>query len=106
MHTVNSNDPQTGMNVSTKAAFFLGQAIILLSLPYEIFAFLSALPGWVEEQADEVLIISLGGYIPFMILCEIAAWVAFRRKQARTMLVATMAPIIVLIMLALSGYLF
>ena len=106
MYMVNSNNPQAGMNLAVKAGFFLGQAIILLSLPFEIFAFLSALPGWVEEQADEVLIISLGGYIPFVILCEIAAWVAFRTKQARTMLVATMAPIIVLVILALSGYLF
>jgi hypothetical protein len=94
------------MNTSIKVGFFLGQAIILLSLPYEIFAFLSALPSWVEAQANEMLIISLGTYIPFVLLCETAAWVAFRSKQARSMLVATMAPIIVLVILVLSGYLF
>ena len=106
MHMVNSNNPQTEMNASSKAGFFLGQAILLFTLPYEILVFLSVLPSWVEEQADEVRILSLGMYIPFMILCEIAAWVAFRSQQTRTMLVATMAPIIVLILLALSGYLF
>ncbi len=106
MHMVNSNNPQTEMNAFSKAGFFLGQAILLLTFPYEVFVFLSVLPSWVEEQADEVRIISLGTYIPFVILCEIAAWFAFRNKQTGTMLVDTMAPIIVLIILALAGYLF
>ena len=106
MHIVNPNNPQSKMNASSKAGFFLGQAILLLALPFEILVFLSILPSWVEEQADEVRIISLGAYIPFLILCEIAAWIAFRNKQTRAMLVDTMAPIIVLIILALAGYLF
>ena len=105
MHLVNPSNPQTEMNASSKAGFFLGQAILLLTLPYEIFVFLSVLPSWVEEQADEVRIISLGMYIPFMIVCEVAAWVAFRNKQTRAMIVDTTAPIIVLIILALAGYL-
>ena len=106
MHMVNSNNPQTDMNATSKAGFFLGQVILLLTLPYEIFVFLSVLPGWVEAQADEVRIISLGMYIPFLVLCEIAAWVALRNKQTRVMMVDTMAPIIVFIILALAGYLF
>ena len=106
MHIVNPNNPQTEMNASSKAGFFLGQAILLLTLPYEISTFISVLPSWVEEQADEVRIISLGAYIPFLILCEIAAWVAFRNKQTRAMMVDTMTPIIVLTILALAGYLF
>ena len=106
MHMVNSNNPQTEMNASSKAGFFLGQAILLLTLPYEIVVFLSVLPSWVEAQPDEVRIISLGAYIPFLILCEIAAWVAFSNKQTRAMMVDTMAPIIVLMILALTGYLF
>ena len=101
-----SNYPQAEVNTTIKAGFFLGQAIILLSLPYEIYAFLTALPGWVEAQADEVLIISLGAYIPFVILCEIAAWAAVRRMEARSILIATIAPIFVLVILILSGYLF
>jgi threonine/homoserine/homoserine lactone efflux protein len=106
MHMVNSNNPQTEMNASSKAGFLIGQAILLFTLPFVIFTFLSVLPSWVEAQADEVLIISLGAYIPFVILCEIAAWTAFRHKQTKAMIVDTLAPIIVLIILALAGYLF
>lgn len=95
-----------GIHPSVKAVFFVGQAIILLSFPFEVRAALSELPGWVEAQANEALIAGLCATIPFVIVCEIAAWAAFVKRQIAGMLIATVAPIIILVMLVLSGYLF
>ena len=85
--------------VETKVGFLIGQAILLLSFPLEIIAAFIKLPSWTEAQANEGLIIALCAYIPFVIICEIVAWVAFVKKQMFRMIVVTIAPLLALALL-------
>ena len=101
-----SQSSKSGIHASVKVGFFIGQAIILLSFPFEVLAAFSELPGFVEAQANEALIVALCANIPFVIVCEIVAWVAFVKKQTIAMLVATIIPILVLAILVISGNLF
>jgi hypothetical protein len=81
-------------------AFSLGQAIILLSLPFEVLAAFRELPGFVEAQANEGLIVALCSYIPFVIVCEIVAWIGFVKRQGFRMIVGTVVPLLALAGLA------
>lgn len=86
----------SSLRTPIKAGFFLGQAIILLTLPVEIVAAILKLPSFTEAQANEGLIVSLCAYVPFVILCEVVAWVAFAKKQTLLMMVGTVAPLVAL----------
>ena len=85
--------------VETKVGFLIGQAIILISFPIEILAAFRELPSFTEAQANEGLILALCAYIPFMIVCEIVAWLGFVKKQTFRMIVGTVAPLLALIAL-------
>jgi hypothetical protein len=89
----------SSIRASVKVGFFIGQAIILLSFPIEILAAFIKLPSFAEAQANEGLILTLCAYIPFVIICEIVAWVAFVKKQMFRMIVATIAPLLALAVL-------
>lgn len=89
----------SSMHTSVKVGVFIGQAIILLSFPIEVLAAFLKLPSFAEAQANEGLIVALCGYIPFVIICEIVAWVGFVKKQMFRMIVATIAPLFVLAVL-------
>jgi len=54
-------------------------------------------PGWTEAQANAGLIIALCAYIPFVIICEIVAWIGFVSKQKFRMTVGTLAPLLALV---------
>lgn len=101
---VETSDPNTehrsAIRTPVKVGFFIGQAIILLSLPFEIRIAVIKLPSFVEAQASEGLMVSLCAYIPFVILCEIVAWIAFVKKQPLRMIVATVPPLLALAGLA------
>jgi uncharacterized membrane protein len=91
----------SSIRTSVKVGFFIGQAIILLSFPIEILAAFIKLPSFAEAQANEGLILALCAYIPFVIICEIVAWVAFVKKQMFGMILATMAALLALAVLVL-----
>ena len=97
--TKNLLSPLYKLPVESKVGFFIGQAILLLSFPVEMIAAFMKLSSWVEAQANEGLIIALCIYIPFVILCEIVAWIGFVRKQRFRMTVGTIAPLLALIVL-------
>lgn len=90
----------SSIRTSVKVEFFIGQAIILLSFPIEILTAFIKLPSFAEAQANEGLILALCAYIPFVIICEIVAWVAFAKKKMFPMIVATIAPLLALVVLA------
>jgi len=85
--------------VVTKVGFFIGQAIILVSFPIEILAALIKLPSFADAQANEGLILALCAYIPFVIICEIVAWLGFVKKQPFRVIVGTIAPLLALVVL-------
>lgn len=95
----NFSSPLYELRVETKAGFIIGQAILLFSFPLEIIAAFIKLPSWTEAQANEGLIIALCAYIPFVIVCEIVAWMGFVRKQGFRMTVGTIAPLLALVVL-------
>lgn len=95
----NISSPLYKLPVEIKVGFFIGQAILLFSFPIEIIAAFMKLPGWVEAQANEGLIIALCAYIPFVIICEIVAWIGFVRKQRFRMTIGTIAPLLALVVL-------
>jgi hypothetical protein len=95
----NISSPLYELPVETKVGFFIGQVILLLSFPLEIIAAFIKLPSWTEAQANEGLIIALCAYIPFVIICEIVAWIGFVRKQRFRMTVGTIAPLLALVVL-------
>ena len=101
---VETSDPHTehgsSLRTPVKVGFFIGQAIILLSFPIEILAAVIKLPSFAEAQANEGLIVSLCAYIPFVIICEMVAWVGFVKKQTLNMIVATVPPLLALAGLA------
>ena len=47
------SSPFYKLPVESKVGFFIGQAILLLSLPVEMIAAFMKLPSWVEAQASE-----------------------------------------------------
>ncbi len=79
-----------------KVWFFIGQATILLTLPFETIAALIKLPSFAEAQANEGLIFSLLAYIPLAVACEIVAWAGFVKKRSSQMLIATLVPLLAL----------
>ena len=96
-HGTKSSMP--GMRTPVKVGFLIGQAIVLVSFPFEVLAAFIKLPSFVEAQANEGLIVALCAAIPFVILCEIAAWMAFAKKQVFLMIGATIAPLLALAVL-------
>jgi hypothetical protein len=101
VETLNPNtDHGSSLRTPIKVGFFIGQAIILLSFPIEILAAVIKLPSFAEAQANEGLIVSLCAYIPFVIICEIVAWVAFAKKKKLSMVFATVLPLLALVGLA------
>lgn len=97
----NISSPHSELPVETlvKGGFFMGQAIILLSFPFEILAAFLKLPSFTEAQANEGLILALCAYVPLVIVCEIAAWIAFVKKQRFRMIITTIAPLLALAVL-------
>ena len=89
----------SGIHTSAKVGFFIGQAIILLSFPIEVLVAFIKLPSFTEAQANEGLILALCAYLPFVIICEIVAWVAFVKQQMSRTIVATMTPLLALVVL-------
>lgn len=95
-----NTENRSAFRTPVKVGFFVGQAILLLLLPYEILIAVIKLPSFVEAQANEGLIVSLCAYIPFVILSEIVAWIAFVKKQTSRMIVMTVLPLLALAGLA------